>query len=84
VPVHLPVHASWLNEVEVYFSILQRKVLTPADVAALDELAARILAFHTRYEHLAQPFEWRFIRADLARLLERLALKDSGQLRAAA
>lgn len=84
VPVHLPVHASWLNQVEVYFSILQRKVLTPADVASLDELAARILAFQTRYEHLAQPFEWRFTRADLARLLERLALKDSGQLRAAA
>lgn len=84
VPVHLPVHASWLNQVEVYFSILQRKGLTPADVASLDELAARILAFRTRYEHLAQPSEWRFTRADLARLLERLALKDSGQLRAAA
>jgi hypothetical protein len=84
VPVHLPVHASWLNQVEVYFSILQRKVLTPTDVASLDELAARILAFQARYEHLAQPFDWRFTRADLARLLERLALKDSGQLRAAA
>jgi hypothetical protein len=59
-------------------------VLTPADAASLDELAARILAFQTRYEQLAQPFEWRFTRADLARLLERLALKDSGQLRAAA
>lgn len=84
VPVHLPVHASWLNQVEVYFSILQRRVLTPADAASLDELAARILAFQARYEHLAQPFEWRFTRADLTKLLERLALKDVTQLRAAA
>lgn len=29
--VHLPIHASWRNQVEIYFSILQRKVLTPND-----------------------------------------------------
>jgi hypothetical protein len=45
--VHLPVHASWLNQVEIYFSILQRKVITPADAADLDELAARPLAYGT-------------------------------------
>ncbi len=73
VPVHLPIHASWLNQVEIYFSILERKVLTPADAASLEELAARILAFQSSYEILAQPFEWKFTRADLARLLERLA-----------
>jgi hypothetical protein len=84
VPVHLPVHASWLNQVEIYFSILERKVLTPADAASLEELAARILAFQARYEVLAQPFEWKFTRADLANLLERLARKGSGQLREAA
>jgi hypothetical protein len=44
VPVHLPLHASWLNQVEIYFSILQRKVLTPADATSLDDLAANILA----------------------------------------
>ena len=84
VPVHLPVHASWLNQVEVYFSILERKVLTPADAASLEELAARILAFQAHYELLAQPFEWRFTRADLAKLLGRLAARDPGPLAKAA
>ncbi len=84
VPVHLPIHASWLNQVEIYFSILERKVLTPADAASLEELAARILAFQVRYEDLAQPFEWKFTRADLTRLLERLAIRDSEHLSKAA
>jgi hypothetical protein len=77
VPVHLPVHASWLNQVEIYFSILERKVLSPADAASLEELAARILAFQVRYEVLAQPFEWKFTRSDLTKLLERLAIRGS-------
>ena len=84
VPVHLSVRASWLNQVEIYFSILERKILTPAAAASLEELAARILAFQVRYEGLAQPFEWRFTRADLARLLERLAMRDAGPLPEAA
>ena len=83
-PVHLPVHASWLNQVEIYFSILERKVLTPADAASLEELAARILAFQARYEVLAQPFEWKFTRTELAQLLQRLAVRDSAQLSRAA
>ena len=73
VPVHLPIHASWLNQVEIYFSILERKVLTPPVAISLDELAGRILEFQASYEVLARPFEWKFTRADLARLLERLA-----------
>ena len=84
VPVHLPVHASWLNQVEIYFSILERKVLSPADAASLEELAARILVFQVRYEVLAQPFEWKFTRADLTKLLERLAIRGSGRLAKAA
>ena len=79
-PVHLPIHASWLNQVEIYFSVLQRKVLTPPDVTSLEELAGRILAFQADYELLARPFEWRFTRADLARLLRDLAEKDAGPL----
>jgi hypothetical protein len=84
VPVHLPIHASWLNQVEIYFSILQRKVLTPPDAASLDGLAATILAFQARYETLAKPFEWRFTRADLAKLLRRLASQDQPPLPRAA
>ena len=73
--IHLPIHASWLNQVEIYFSILERKVLTPPDAASLEELAARILAFGADYEVLAQPFEWKFTRADLDTLLERLSTR---------
>ena len=41
VVVHTPIHASWLNQVEVYFSIVQRKVLTPNDFADLEQLEQR-------------------------------------------
>lgn len=70
--VHGPVHASWLNQIEIYFSILQRKVLTPNDFSSLQELADRVLAFERHYETIAQPFEWRFTRQDLSRMLHKL------------
>jgi hypothetical protein len=70
--IHLPVHASWLNQAEIFFSILQRKVLTPNELTDLDALTARILAFQDRYNATATPFDWRFTRADLDRLLRRL------------
>ena len=74
--VHAPVHASWLNQVEIYFSVIQRKVLTPNDFADLAEVEARLLAFERRYEQTATPFEWKFTRSDLAKLMERLNEKD--------
>jgi hypothetical protein len=70
--IHLPVHASWLNQIEIYFSVVQRKVLTPNDVTDLAELEARLLAFQHRYEQTAMPFDWHFTRSDLDRLLHRL------------
>ncbi len=69
VVVHLPVHASWLNQVEIYFSIVQRKILTPNDFPSLKAVAERLLGFHDYYQQIAQPFEWKFTRADLERLL---------------
>jgi hypothetical protein len=74
--VHLPVHASWLNQAEIYFSILQRKVLTPNDLTDLDALTARILAFQDRYNATATPFDWRFTRTDLNRFLQRIAAHE--------
>jgi hypothetical protein len=71
--VHLPVHASWLNQIEIYFSVVQRKVLTPNDFADLAVLAERLLAFQERYEQAAKPFAWKFTRRDLDQLLNRLA-----------
>jgi hypothetical protein len=70
--VHGPVHASWLNQIEVYFSIVQRKVLTPNDFPSLEVLHERLLAFQKHYETIATPFEWKFTRQDLARLLRKL------------
>jgi DDE superfamily endonuclease len=72
VVVHGPVHASWLNQIEIYFSILQRKALTPNDFSSLAALAERLLNFQRYYETIAQPFEWRFTRQDLMDLLERI------------
>jgi transposase len=79
--VHLPVHASWLNQVEIYFSVIQRKVLTPNDFLDLAEVAQRLGAFQRRYQQTAVPFDWRYTRADLTTLLRRL---DEHELRATA
>jgi hypothetical protein len=73
--VHLPVHASWLNQVEIYFSVIQRKVLTPNDFTSLHEVGQRLLAFQELYEQVAKPFEWKFTRAELHDLMNRLRLK---------
>ena len=72
IPVHLPTHASWLNQIEIYFSVVQRKVLTRLDCASGQDLADLLLRFQDRYEEMARPFEWKFTRRDLDALLERL------------
>ena len=46
--VHLPTHASWLNHVEIFFSIVQRKVLTPNDFYDLADVEDRLMAFQTK------------------------------------
>jgi transposase len=74
--VHLPVHASWLNQVEIYFSAVQRKALTPDDFLDLDEVAERLLSFQDRYNATARPFDWTFTRNDLNRLLARISRHD--------
>ena len=73
--IHTPVHASWLNQVEIYFSIVQRKVLTPNDFSSLQELQQRLLAFQSHYERSALPFNWTFTRRDLNALLAKIDLK---------
>jgi hypothetical protein len=73
--VHTPVHASWLNQIEIYFSIVQRKVLTPNDFQSLSELEQRLLAFQRRYEETACPFQWTFTRKDQATLLTKIENK---------
>jgi DDE superfamily endonuclease len=75
--VHLPVHASWLNQVEVYFSLLQKKVLTPNDSTHLQELALRIKLYEELTNQQPKPFNWRFTKYDLFKLLQRLAQREA-------
>ena len=75
--VHLPVHASWLNQVEIYFSVVQRKVLTPNDFTSLPAVAQRLLDFQLYYEQIARPFEWKFTRIDLQKLVAKLKTPDA-------
>jgi len=79
VVVHTPVHASWLNQVEIYFSVLQRKVLTPSDFTSLAEGKDRLLQFQEYYEQAAKPFQWKFTRQDLERLLKKLEAAEHSE-----
>jgi hypothetical protein len=78
------VHASWLNQVEIYFSVVQRKVVSPNDFHTLDEVEARLLDFQQYYEQIATPFEWKFTKDDLNDLLERIAAHEDTALTPAA
>ena len=74
--IHLPVHASWLNQIEIYFSIVQRKALTPNDSPNLEALTDRLLAFATHYRTIARPFEWTFTRQNLQDILTKIADRE--------
>jgi hypothetical protein len=74
--IHLPLHASWLNQIEIYFSIIQRKLLRPNDFQSTADVARALNEFEHHYNQIAQPFDWNFTRDDLAELLTRLAERD--------
>jgi transposase len=77
--VHTPVHASWLNQVEIFFSIVQRKVVSPNDFTSLDQVEDRLIAFERRYNHTARPFEWKFTQTDLEDLLARIERHEQNE-----
>ncbi|MFJ3934638.1 transposase [Streptomyces sp. NPDC090029] len=72
VMVHTPEHASWLNQIEIYFSVVQRKAVSPNDFTDLTQVGDRLRAFEDRYNATAQPFQWKFTTSDLDDLLARL------------
>jgi len=76
ISVHLPTHASWLNQIEIYFSILQRKALTPMDMANREVVKERILEFQEHYNQYAKPFNWKFGRNELNAWLKKLKSKN--------
>jgi hypothetical protein len=72
IPLHTPVHTSWLNQIEIHFSIVQHQFSIPNDFASLAELEQRLLAFQQHYEKIATPFRWTFARQDLAQVMAKL------------
>ena len=71
--VHTLDHASWLNQIEIYFSILARKALHGASFNGLDDLARRLLEFQDWYNTTSRPFNWTWNRPQLNDYLNRLA-----------
>ena len=69
--VHTPIHASWLNQVEIYFSIIQRKVLTPNDFAKLEAIRVRLALYEELTNRTPKPFAWKFTRQDMLNWLKR-------------
>lgn len=74
--IHTPVHASWLNQCEIYFSVVQRKVVTPNDFYDLTDIENRLTAFQSLYNLAARPFDWKYTKKDLNALLTRIAAHD--------
>jgi hypothetical protein len=77
VQIHTPVHASWLNQVELFFSVLQRKVLTPNDFPDLETLETAILRFQALYNQMAKPFKWKYTRDDLKKTLSKIHAQEA-------
>jgi transposase len=77
--IHLPAHASWLDQAEIYFSVVQRKVVSPNDFTDLGQIRDRLTAFEARYNAIARPFNWKFTRADLDDLLHRIDAHEKPQ-----
>jgi len=73
--VHTPVHASWLNQVEIYFANVQRKILTPNDFADLAEVELRLRLYEELCNRSPRPFAWEFTTDKLHDFLRRLAEK---------
>jgi transposase len=77
--IHLPRHASWLDQAEIYFSVVQRKVVSPNDFTSLEQIRDRLAAFQTHYNAIARPFNWKFTRDDLNDLLRRIDAHEKTQ-----
>jgi transposase len=82
--IHTPVHASWLNQIEIVFSIIQKKVLTPGDYPGLGTLSHALLAFVNRYNRTPRPFNWKFTAGDLTALLHRISQREKAASQQAA
>lgn len=77
IQIHTPVHASWLNQVEIFFSVLQRKVLTPNDFPNLEALEMAIFQFQALYNQIAKPFKWKYTKDDLKKTVLKIRAREA-------
>ena len=59
-PHSTPTHAWWLNQVELFFSILTRRLLKRGEFGSVEDLVARVMAFIADYNRTATPFRWTY------------------------
>jgi transposase len=79
--IHTPVHASWLNQIEIFFSVIQKKVVSPNDFPSLEKLSETLLAFVDRYNQTTEPFNWKYTADDLKDLLRRISENEKQDTR---
>src|SRR3954453_12989785 len=79
---HPPVHCSWMNQVEQWFSILRRKRLRIADFASKEHLAERLKAFIRQWNEGAHPFNW--TTKSVAKVMAKCQIEDAKSLTEAA
>jgi hypothetical protein len=71
------------HQIEIFFSVIQKKVVSPNDFASLEQLSETLLAFVDRYNQTAGPFSWKYTAADLADLLRRISEHEQAATRQA-
>jgi transposase len=72
----LPTNASWLDQLEIWFSLLQRKLLQPNHFCSLDELEQAIQDFITYYNQTAKPLKWSYTVEQLEHKLATRLIRD--------
>jgi len=70
--LHLPTRASWLNQIELYFSIVTPKALTGSSFESVAELMDQLTGFEALWNRVPEPFEWTYTTEQLNRRLENL------------
>jgi hypothetical protein len=73
--IHLSVHASWLNQIELYVSIVQPSA-DPERFPNLQALTDRLTTFAEHYGTIARPFDWTFTRNDPNQVLAKIADRE--------
>ena len=64
--VYTPKHSSWMNQIEIWFGIINRKLLKRKNYLSIAELEASILRFIEQYNLTAHPFKWTYAGIPLA------------------